>query len=123
MQPLSVQRNGTFLVDCSKLASYKDLTADDNGAWQPTGKPCSWFKVLFDHDGKITKVHKLDHKPAVNSKGTYALYRYYGRHSSSSDFRRVVATIQGKYSGVLYKATIACYVTVGVKKNLPVSYS
>lgn len=95
IQPLSVQRNATFIVDCSKLSSIKDLTADDNGAWQPTGKPCTWFKVIFDENKKITIVYRLDHRPSVNTKNTFALFRYYGRHSCSSDFRRMVATLRG----------------------------
>ena len=96
IQPLSVQANATFVVDTSKLASVKDLTADDNGAWQPTGKPCTWFRVLFDDSGNVSKVYKLSHKPAVLTKYTYALYRYYSRHQTCGDFKRTVATIVGK---------------------------
>ena len=96
VQPLSVQSNATFLVDTSKLASAKNLTADDNGAWQPTGKPCTWFRVLFEGD-KVSEVYKLPHKPTVITKSTYGLYRYYSRHQTCGDFKRTVATIVGKF--------------------------
>ena len=97
-QPLSVQQNATFLVNCNRLQSYKDLSADDNGAWEPTGKPCVWFKIIFDKDSSVSKVYKLDHKPPVQSSEVYALYRYYSRHSSSADFRRMIATVNSKLS-------------------------
>ena len=96
IQPLSVQASATFVVDTSRLDSVKNLTADDNGAWQPTGKPCTWFRILFDEGGKVSKVYKLPHKPAVSTKNTFALYRYYSRHQTCSDFKRTVATIVGK---------------------------
>ena len=56
--------------DCSKLKSTRDLTADDNGAWQPTGKPCTWFKVIMSDNGKV---EKLDHKPSVSNTKIYSL--------------------------------------------------
>lgn len=96
IQPLAVQANCTFLVDTSKLESIKDLTADDNGAWQPTGKPCTWFRVLFDDCGGVSKVFKLQHKPGVLTPNVFGLYRYYSRHQTSMDFKRTVATIMSK---------------------------
>lgn len=94
-QPLSVQENATFLVNCSKLESCKDLSSDDNGAWEATGKPCTWFKILFDNK-QVSKIHRLEKKPAVKSSRVFSLYRYYSRHSSSRDFKRMIATVYGK---------------------------
>jgi hypothetical protein len=65
IQPLSVQANCTFVVDTSKLESVKNLTADDNGALQPTEKPCTWIRVVFNNGGGVSNVFKLPHKPAV----------------------------------------------------------
>ena len=94
-QPLSVQENATFLVNCSELESYKDLSSDDNGAWEATGKPCTWFKILFDNK-QVSKIHRLEKKPAVKSSKVFSLYRYYSRHASSRDFKRMIATVRGK---------------------------
>lgn len=96
IQPLSVQANCTFVVDTSKLESVKNLTADDNGAWQPTGKPCTWFRAVFNDSGGISKLFKLVCKPAVLTLNIFGLYRYYSRHQGSGDFKRTVATVYGK---------------------------
>lgn len=112
MQPLSVQRNATFLVDCSRLGSPKDLTADDNGAWVPLGKPCTWFRVVFDENNQVSKVYKLPHKPAVTTTSTFALYRYYGRSASAVDFKRTVCTIRGEQHCVLVYCAL-CHCSLG----------
>ncbi len=62
----------------------------------PLGQSCTWFRLLFDKDNQVSKVYKLSHKPAVITKNTFALYRYYGRNSSAPEFKRTVSIIQGK---------------------------
>lgn len=114
IQPLSVQANCTFVVDTSKLESVKNLTADDNGAWQPTGKPCTWFRVVFDDSGGVSSVFKLPHKPAVLSKNVYGLYRYYSRHQTSGDFKRTVATVSGEFAGYKINVCVQWHFLQGV---------
>ena len=106
IQPLSVQANATFIVDTSKLASVKNLTADDNGAWQPTGKPCTWFRVLFEGK-KVSEIIKLPSKPSVLTKNTFGLYRYYSRHQTCEDFKRTVATLLITWNVLVYLARFA----------------
>ncbi len=56
------------------------------------------WKILYMVSCPVSKVYKLSHtcKPAVVMKNTFALYRYYGRNSSTLEFKRTVSTVQGK---------------------------
>jgi len=61
-QPLSVNRNATFIVDLSHLPSKKDVLADDTGVWEHTGSPSQYFEVRKNRFGGLMEIVSLGQK-------------------------------------------------------------
>lgn len=87
-QPVRVCHNVSFVVDLHALDDPKDIRADENGVWQRNGSPVTYVSI---HGAKVFRRTKMG-----NHSHHYKVSRIYYRHSSSPDFRRVIATVYGK---------------------------
>ena len=61
-QPLSVNKNATFIIDQSKLPTRNDVFADDMGVWRHTGSPSQYFKVKKNDSGGLLELTSLGKK-------------------------------------------------------------
>ena len=83
--PTSVENNCTFIVDTKAIGNWKDLLADDTGAWTVIGR-----KVLFvEFDGSDCIITQ-DREPGSD----FQLVRNFHRNDSSKDFHRVIVVLQ-----------------------------
>ncbi len=103
-QPLSVNRNATFLVDLSHLPSPNDVFADDMGVWKHTGSPSQFFEVRKNQYGGLKEITSLGKKrPKRMSHGLYRIKKNYSSHHAASDLSRTVIFLEGKYWVSMYR--------------------
>ena len=93
-QPVSVCHNVAFVVNLKSLDDPKDLRADENGVWRHLGAPIAYVSLHRNHGGipevkRRTKVHAHPHH--------YKISRTYYRHSTSTNFCRIITTVQGTF--------------------------
>ncbi len=97
-QPLSINRNATFIVDLTKLPSRNDVFADDMGVWKHTGSPSQYFQVKITESGDLCELVSLGKKrPSEMSRGVYRIKKNYSCHHAASDLSRTVIFIEGMY--------------------------
>ena len=95
-QPLSVNRNATFIVDLSHLPSKKDVFADDMGVWKHTGSPSQYFEVRKNRFGGLMEIVSLGKKcPKKLSCEVYRIKKNYSSHHAANDLSRTVIFLEG----------------------------
>ena len=95
-QPLSVNRNTTFIIDLSKLPSRKDIFADDMGVWKHLGSPSQYFQVKKTDSGGLKEVVSLGKKKLERmSCDVYRIWKNYSIHHAASDLSRTVIFLEG----------------------------
>lgn len=95
-QPLSVNRNATFLVDLTLLPSPKDIFADDMGVWKHTGSPSQYFEVKKNRYGGLKEIVSLGKKrPKRMTEGIYRIKKNYSSHHTASDLSRTLIFLEG----------------------------
>ena len=97
-QPLSVNKNTTFIVDLSQLPSKKDITADDMGVWKHNGSPSQYYEVRKNESGGLKEIISLGKKrPKKMVDGMYRIKKNYSSHHASSDLLRTIIFIEGEF--------------------------
>ena len=91
-QPVRVCRNVAFVVDLHTLDDPLDIRADENGVWVRKGSPVTYVSV---HNA-AGSVNVFRRSRMGNHSHHYKIVRTYYRHSSSSDFCRIITTVNGK---------------------------
>ena len=91
-QPVRVCRNSAFVVDLYALDDPLPIRADENGVWVRKGSPVAYVSV---HNTAGT-VEVFRRSKMGTHRHHYKIVRTYYRHSSSSDFRRIITTVNGK---------------------------
>ena len=86
-RPTACQENATFLINCEKLGSSKDILADDLGVFKYCGVKRAYFRVRLDKD-EASILQKYRRKPEVLRLGTYQLKRSYWSHADYPSFKR-----------------------------------
>lgn len=94
-QPVNVENNVSFMVDCSKLHNRNDIKCDDMGAWKHKGSPKRFFLVERNNSNEILSVVPLDEKCDKQKEDVYLLRRSYSENASDSTVRKIVATVTG----------------------------
>lgn len=94
-QPVNVENNVSFVVDCSKLHNHNDIKCDDMGAWKHKGSPKRFFLVERNNSNEILSVVPLDEKCDKQKEDVYLLRRSYSENASDSTVRKIVATVTG----------------------------
>lgn len=89
-RPVCVQDNVAFVVDLSKLQKREDIRADDMGSWKCNGK--RFIKCAVE--GSVIDIVT---QPRRRDGNLYTLVRRYYEHTTSSDFKKTIAEIIGKY--------------------------
>jgi hypothetical protein len=100
-RPVGVQNNMVFVVDLSQLSSHEDIRADDLGSWTCNGKRSQ--QCIVDDFGRVIDILS---KVKPRKQLVYTLVKRYYRHSTSPDFRKVIAEIFGKQSYVHVKGDV-----------------
>ena len=91
-QPVLVCHNVAFVVNLHSLDDPKDLRADENGVWKRMGAPVAYVSLHKNH-GSVPEIKRRT--KMGNHSHHYKISRTYYRHSTSSDFRRIITTVQG----------------------------
>lgn len=90
-QPMRVSHNVAFVVDCTFLADRKDLLVDDLGVWISNGCRKTPFSATIASGCVSIQLAG----PSEHSQ--YVMHRAWHTHGTSSDVRRLVVSIEGKY--------------------------
>ena len=69
-----------------------DVRADDNGVWVRKGSPVAYVSV---HNAAGT-MNVFRRSKMGSHSHHYKIVRTYYRHSASSDFRRIITTVNGE---------------------------
>ena len=77
LQPVNIENNVSFLVDCSKLRSQDDIKCDDMGAWKHKGSPKRFFHVERSSDNDILSIVQLKENFHPKDEGVYMLRKSY----------------------------------------------
>lgn len=96
-QPVNVSHNVTFLIDNAKVKDPNDLKCDDMGAWKHSGTCKRCCQVKLNKDGKVKHVIFKENESEVRGINTYTLKRMYYVNRSSSDVRKVMYALEGKF--------------------------
>lgn len=94
-RPVCVQDNVAFVVDVSKLDKKEDIRADDLGSWHCNGK--RFIRCAVDANGTVTELITNSKR---RSDSLYTLIRRYYEHMTARDFKKTIAEIIGKCSGI-----------------------
>ena len=117
-QPLSVNRNATFIVDLSHLPSKKDVFAGDMGVWKHTGSPSQYFEVRKNRFGSLMEIVSLGKKcPQKLSCDVYRIKKNYSSHHAANDLSCTVIFLGGNLCSTL--CSIPC---VGQSKQVVYTY-
>jgi hypothetical protein len=92
--PTAVNHNVMFLVDTSKLEDPADVVCDDLGVWQNNRVDTLHFIVKRDQH-MVGEVKKLSGKN--RNAAMYTMKRVYRTHGTDKTFRKVTASVTGKY--------------------------
>ena len=90
------------LVDNAKIKDLNDLKCDDMGVWEHSDSPKRLFQARIDKRGDVKDIIFAGNECEVVGS-TYALKRVYYVNKSSSDVRKTMSTIVGKFD-------VGCYV-------------
>ena len=98
--PTNIEHNCTFLIDRSKLKSPADVKADDNGSWRNNGVRSVIIFVANDDVSIVAREKEI--KSSKILSGQYLLTRSYYMHRTSTDFRKILFILSGKYHHTRY---------------------
>lgn len=93
-RPVAVEDQAVFIIDWTSLRSFNDVKADENGAFDRKGTPSRYFKVEHSASGKVENVSSCTNQQQRDD--VYCLTRMNYHHKQSPEFRKMVATVQGK---------------------------
>ena len=103
---MRVCRNVAFIVDLHSLDDPMDVRADDNGVWVRKGSPVAFVSV---HNAAGT-VNVFRRSEMGSHLYHYKNVRTYYRHSASSDFCRIITTVNGELQCFSKCILTHCYV-------------
>jgi predicted DNA-binding antitoxin AbrB/MazE fold protein len=103
-KPCGVRTYSSFLIDFNSVG-LKDINADDNGSWV-TSSPQRSFSVKKDGDEIISLTQC--------TRGSLTLYRQYGVHKGTPQFRRVISTVY-ENGRLIPRAVVQYFFTEGKK--------
>lgn len=93
--PTAVPINSVFVVDISAphVKHYKNVLADDLGAWNPTGTKQKFYRAATKRNPvkKVSQVEYEDNEPHV-----FKCIRSFYRNESSPDLLRIFIYLTGK---------------------------
>ena len=110
MQPVDVENNVVFVLDLSKLASFKDIYCDDMGSWKHNGVYHAWIDV--DESEFVSVLGK--ERPDSHSASVYSITKKYYVNKSASDLKKTVALLTGWFC----HCNSGCYVDKFVYYNV-----
>ena len=91
MKPCGVRTFASFIVDLDRVP-LRDLHADDNGAWA-TSSPRRKY-VVEKEGGKVISAKVFSDSSDDDSDSVVTIYRQYGIHKGTPEFRRIIATVR-----------------------------
>ena len=91
--PSNVANDVTFLLNTSALLTPDDWKCDDMGAWLNNGVQRSRFAHRY---GTVEEISQDESTP--QNATAYTLVRCYYKNTSSSDVKKFVSYLEGKYS-------------------------
>ena len=112
-KPCGVRACASFVIDLSRV-NLKDLAADDNGVWV-TSSPRRMYE-LCRKQGKIESlqhISRISHD--VDKSNVVIVYRQYGKHQATPEFRRIITSVTD-YEGATVPKAIVQYFFNGGKK-------
>ena len=95
-QPLCVEKSCSFVVDLQCVSDPNDLRADDNGVWRHSGVRKTYI-ILNDTKKIICQSREQPPKRSKDNDSCYILVRVYHCLQASPDFKRMIATLQGRH--------------------------
>ena len=93
--PFGINCNSLFLVDLTKLRNPKDIVCDDMGSWKWSGSYRMWLSV--DEMGCVEVIGKSKPSTASQDLSYYRIWKRYYDNKSSSDLKKIVVTMEGKF--------------------------
>lgn len=100
-QPMGVQKNCSFLLNCNLLKDRRDVHADDLGSWRHNGVITTYLMVNKDLQGKVVEINKKHRRfqPDEESRKMYYLMRRVNhKNGTAPDFKRMIVEIEGKFT-------------------------
>ena len=113
-KPTCVRTTATFVIDLN-IVKLKDVKADDNGSWI-TSNPRGFYEVEF-FEGHVATATKVQ---SPNSDNCYTLYRQYGKHKGTPDFRRIIAFATDNSGKTTNQALVHYYFKSGTESEVKV---
>ena len=102
-QPVSVEHNCSFVIDLSCVTDPTDLRADDSGVWKHQGVRKNW--IVVDEKTNIvfqSREHPPHQRDIPENGHLYILSRVYHVLQSSEDFKRMIVTLQGIVTSLVW---------------------
>ena len=93
--PFGVDCNSVFLVDMTKLRSPRDIVCDDMGSWKWGGSYRMWLSL--DETGFVAVIGKAKPDSIDPELSYFRIWKRYYENKSSSDLKKIIVTIEGKY--------------------------
>ena len=94
-KPVGVKDAATFLVDTTRLKHPNDLKFDDMGGWFHKGKPIRYFEI--QRVPQTGDIYGAKQCPARRDEDAYKLTRIYYHHMGTTEFRKTIFYVHGKY--------------------------
>ena len=98
--PISVENNVSFVIDCTSLSSPNDVRADDLGTWKCTGSRSLHFLVKLSKKSCTI----VNDRSTSGSEAVVVVYirRQYRVHGTDCDFHRMIAFMES-FEGMQYR--------------------
>ena len=100
--PKNVTYNGTFVIDTSHLRNSEDVKCDDMGSWINNGVRKLYLNVVNHESANKMKVEIIQRGGKKPSCPHWCLTRTYFAYKESTDFKKVIVSLQGTILHVLY---------------------
>ena len=97
------------------MSLFRDLRADDNGAWA-TSSPHRKY-VDEKEDDKVISAKVFSDSSDDDSASVVTIYRQYGIHKGTHEFRRIIATVRNSSGKQLPKAIVQYYFIGGANSE------
>ena len=95
--PIGVHSSASFIVSMKNVKDPMDLRADGNGVWEHKGLRSLWVSVSGHKVEILSRKGRPNFKLGGSAK-MFCIKKAYHSLQSSSDFRRLIVTMEGKYS-------------------------
>ena len=93
--PKNVNYNGTFLIDTSDLRSLEDIKCDDMGSWTNNGVRKLYLNIENHESPKKIQVKVIKRSGKKPSCRHWCLTRTYYMYKESTDFKKMIISLQG----------------------------